>query len=116
MIKPNLDYAPEPLFTVKDVAKLLQISEKTVYKQQNKLGGFYPAGLKLLRFNRETIYGHMEGQKQEGLVLQVRVPGQTVWQPRLCNQKGSSSSQRRSAKRNDPAADRNRHGIFPSDQ
>jgi len=38
------------LLTPKDVAELLQISEKTVYKHRRKFCGFNPAGLGVLRF------------------------------------------------------------------
>jgi hypothetical protein len=36
--------------TPEDVANVLKISVKTVYAQSKKLGGFFPAGIKVLRF------------------------------------------------------------------
>ena len=53
---------PEKLLTPAEVAELLQIAEKTVYKHSRALCGFKPAGLGFLRFRREIIYDIMEGQ------------------------------------------------------
>ncbi len=50
------------LLTPSDVAELLQISVRTVYDHARRLGGFYPAGIKVLRFRPEVIYGSVEGQ------------------------------------------------------
>jgi len=60
---------PPRLLTPADVAELLQISEKTVYKNQRRLCGFYPAGIKVLRFREDVIYGIMEG-RSPGAVMQ----------------------------------------------
>ena len=49
------------LLTPPEVAQLLQISIRTVYAQARRLGGFYPAGIRALRFRREAIYAFMEG-------------------------------------------------------
>jgi Helix-turn-helix domain len=46
-----------PLLTVSDVAKFLQISERTVYDRARELGGFFPVGIRVLRFKPEIIYG-----------------------------------------------------------
>jgi hypothetical protein len=35
----------------------------TIYAKTPSLGGFYPAGIKALRFRREIIYAMMEGPK-----------------------------------------------------
>ena len=43
------------LLTPSDIAEMLQISEKTVYKHKQKFCGFYPAGLKVLRFSKEVV-------------------------------------------------------------
>lgn len=48
------------LLTPKDVAKLLQISEKTVYKHQRRLCDFHPVGIKCLRFRAKDIYDIMK--------------------------------------------------------
>ena len=53
------------LLSVKDVAELLNMSSRTVYDHMRELGGFYPAGIRLLRFHPEVIYGVMEGQDKE---------------------------------------------------
>lgn len=51
---------PQALLTPADVAELLQIDVKTVYKHQRRLCGFHPAGIRCLRFRREVIYDIME--------------------------------------------------------
>jgi hypothetical protein len=53
------------LLTPKQVAELLQISIRTVYDNADRLGGFYPAGIRVLRFKPEIIHNIMEGP--EGL-------------------------------------------------
>ncbi|HCY85370.1 MAG TPA: hypothetical protein DHV36_09580 [Desulfobacteraceae bacterium] len=55
---------PHNLLTPEDVADLLQVSVKTVYKHKRRLCGFHPAGLRCLRFRRESIYDIMEGRGQ----------------------------------------------------
>jgi hypothetical protein len=57
-------YMPEPLYTPDQVAALLQISVRTVYAEKHRFGGFYPAGLKVLRFPPEVINGIISGQGQ----------------------------------------------------
>lgn len=57
------------LLTVNDVANHLQISPRTVYDNAQKLGGFYPHGLRVLRFKPEVIYGNMERQGGQGMTL-----------------------------------------------
>jgi len=51
----------EPLLTPKQVAELLSLSVRTVYDHSIRLGGFYPAGIKALRFRRDVIEAIMEG-------------------------------------------------------
>ncbi len=51
----------QPLLTPEEVANLLQISIKTVYENALRLGGFYPAGIRKLRFRYEFIQKIMEG-------------------------------------------------------
>ena len=63
------------LLTVKEVAALLNVDEGTVYAHKDDLGGFYPAGIRVLRFNPEVIYGYMAGQGQRALAVSVRIPG-----------------------------------------
>lgn len=52
------------LLTPSDVAELLQISVRTVYDHSDRLGGFYPLGIRRLRFRPEGIYEHLEGQEK----------------------------------------------------
>jgi len=99
------------LLTPSDVADLLQISEKTVYKHKNKFGGFYPAGLRILRFKQEVVHGIMEGQNSPALVLQVPVPGQELYGQGIQGQEGGRGSKGCEKKRS-KNPDKNRHGIF----
>lgn len=69
----------EPLLTPEQVAALLQISVKTVKKAKvrERLGGFYPVGLRALRFRPEVIRGVLAGERQ-GVEVQVRARGQAL--------------------------------------
>ena len=85
---------PAKLLTVSDVANLLQISERTVYDNAQKLGGFYPANIRVLRFpSMEDFLGDLERQKNQGMDLQVQISGQVLRRsgiantPRSCNRK-----------------------------
>jgi len=110
-----LTFALKKLLTPNDVAELLQVSAKTVYKHKNSFGGFYPAGLKRLRFKEDIIYGILQGPKTEGLDIQVSVSGQELRGPGFYNQKRSNVSQGRPEKRiKGSTARSNRHGIFGS--
>ena len=51
----------EPLLMPKQVAELLYLSVRTVYDHSIRLGRFYPAGIKALRFRRHVIEAIMEG-------------------------------------------------------
>jgi predicted site-specific integrase-resolvase len=66
------------LLTPAEVADLLQISVKTVYKNKRKLCGFYPAGIKVLRFREDVIYGIMEGKPPGALAKRTSVSGQRL--------------------------------------
>lgn len=44
------------LLSVKDVAELLNMSPRMVYEHKRELGGFYPAGIRILRFHPEANY------------------------------------------------------------
>ncbi|HCY83945.1 MAG TPA: hypothetical protein DHV36_02290 [Desulfobacteraceae bacterium] len=103
---------PHRLMTPAEVAELLQISEKTVYKHRSKLCGFKPAGLGVLRFRQEVIYGIMEGQDPQRLVLQFPVSDPNVCRPGLQNQSRGQDRQRRKKKAGQRPKDRNRHGLF----
>src|SRR4030042_959697 len=78
---------PIPLLTLADVAHLLHLSPKTVYKHKRRLGGFYPAGIGALRFSPEVIHGVLAGQRQ-GLAVQVREGGQDPHGSMVCLQGG----------------------------
>lgn len=100
------------LLTPSDVAELLQISEKTVYKHREKLGGFNPAGLGVLRFREEIIYGIMEGQSPERLVLQFPVSDQNLCGERVQDKSRGQRNQGRQTERGKITKIRDRHGIF----
>jgi len=102
-----------PLLTVKDVAKLLQISPRTVYDNARSLGGFYPAGLRVLRFSAEVIGGHISGPDPQGMGLQVRISEESIRRPRLRNAPGSDNCARNAPERSQirAAADQGRHGL-----
>ena len=63
-----------PLLTPTDVASLLQISVRTVYEHAGRLGGFYPLGIRRLRFRPEGINEYLERQKEGVLAVRVPVP------------------------------------------
>ena len=105
---------PKQLLTPSEVAELLQISEKTVYKHSDKLCGFKPAGLGILRFRKEIIYGIMEGQDPKTLVLQFPVSKRDIRSERVQDQKRSSVSKRRKKKSTEKSTEANRHGLCGS--
>ena len=78
-----------PLLTPENVADLLQIDAKTVYKHSRRLGGFYPAGIKVLRFKQETINDIMEGGQR--VAVQFQAPKKPVLVKNLLQQNGSCS-------------------------
>lgn len=99
-----------PLLTPQNVADLLQIPIGTVYKRKNTLGGFYPAGLKVLRFNPGVIYAIMEGR--QNVALSVSVSRETPQQTGIRNQgrgKGGNGDSQARIKKSSPAD--NRHGF-----
>ena len=75
------------LLTVNDVAKLLNVSVRTVYEHAERLGGFYPLGIRRLRFQQERIYEHLEGQAKGVLALQLPVHGEGIYGERVRDQK-----------------------------
>lgn len=87
----------EKLLNPQDVASLLNISLQTVYDNQKRLGGFFPAGIRVLRFREEVIRGYMEGQNNRDVQIQVRVPRQAIRRRRVQDQSGSPNSAGRSA-------------------
>ena len=75
------------LLTPNEVAQLLQLSMRTVYAQSHRLGGFYPAGIRALRFRREDIYAIMEGPQERTLEVPVSTPGPASRQIRVQDKK-----------------------------
>ena len=73
------------LLTPQEVARLLKLSVRTIYANRQRLGGFYPAGIRALRFRREDIYAFMEGPQRK---LEVPIPtfGPALQQDRVQNQ------------------------------
>ena len=43
------------ILTLPQVATLLQVSERTVKRHWKRLGGFHPAGIRVLRFRLEDV-------------------------------------------------------------
>jgi hypothetical protein len=102
------------LLSVKEVADLLNVSPRTVYDYSKVLGGFYPAGIKVLRFNQEVICGYMEGQIPKGLVLQIPTLGEGIWKSGVQISEGRGFKPRKT-KRGSQGKDQddaNRHGLF----
>lgn len=85
---------PQPLLKPDEVANLLKLSVRTVYDNKHRLGGFYPGGIKALRFRAGTIYGIMEGQKTQGLAIQLPVQGENLCRRGPQNQGGCKDSPR----------------------
>jgi hypothetical protein len=75
-----------PLLTTPEVARLLHLSERTVYAQRQRLGGFYPAGIRALRFRKEDIYAIMEGPQDRQLEVPVPISGPAPQQNWIQNQ------------------------------
>ncbi|MBW1987371.1 MAG: helix-turn-helix domain-containing protein [Deltaproteobacteria bacterium] len=74
----------EPLLTPQEVADLLKISIKTVYKRKHLLGAVYPAGIKALRFKPEAVNAVMEGRRC--MAVSISTPGETLQPPRIHDQ------------------------------
>ncbi len=47
----------DPLLTPRQVAELLQVSERSVRRHAARLGGFFPAGFRTLRFRLSCVEG-----------------------------------------------------------
>jgi hypothetical protein len=75
-----------PLLTTSEVARLLYLSEKTVYAQRQRLDGFYPAGIRALRFRKEDIYAIMEGPQERQLAASISTSGPAPQQDRIQNE------------------------------
>jgi len=60
-----MDDGISSLLTPKEVAELLKISLQTVYDNRKRLGGFCPAGIRVLRFRKGDIERIMEGPRNQ---------------------------------------------------
>jgi len=101
------------LLSVRDVAKLLNISTRTVYDHARELGGFYPCGIQVLRFNPEDLYDKLERSQTRPLALSVPIHGGELLREGIQN--GTRIKRRRSraqktTERESEAADR--YGLF----
>lgn len=61
------------LLTPKEVAALLNISVRTVYDHFRELGGFYPAGICVLRFDPDELHDILDQSKTRIKAISVRV-------------------------------------------
>lgn len=101
------------LLTPQKVADILALPIRTVYANKEKLGGFYPAGIKCLRFHPDIINEHLERQKKKGLALLVSVPGEDLRGRRPQDKGRDSGSQGRAEKKGQGGnPGRDRHGLF----
>jgi hypothetical protein len=102
------------LMTPKEVAQCLKISVRTVYDNQNRLGGIYPAGIKVLRFRKDFIDGVVEGQETQGLEVQLSVSGKKLRGWRSSYESGSQKGKGRSKGRDQKKyahTNPERHGL-----
>ena len=72
----------EDLLKVKQVAKKLNISPRTVYKRQKELGGFKPVG-GCLRFDPEVIDGIVLGPRAETLAIPIQTQRDKIYRQRI---------------------------------
>jgi hypothetical protein len=77
--------------TSEEVESLWQPFLRTISANVRRLGGFYPAGIRALRFRREDIYAIMEGPQERTLELPVSTPGPALRQIRVPGQENGSS-------------------------
>jgi len=91
--------SPTTLLTAEDVAEILRVGIRTVYKHSKKMGGFYPFGMKCLRFNKVVFYECLERQSKE--LLSVWVPLQQTKdnRVRIQDKAGSECSRSRTKER-----------------
>jgi len=101
------------VYTPEQVAELMQVSTSVVYKHKDTLGGFYPAGIKVLRFNKGVINGILEGQDPQRLGIQVPISGPAVRGQGVQDQgRGQGRQGKPSKNGKGRTSDRNRHNLF----
>jgi hypothetical protein len=83
----------DALLTPDEVADLLKISVRTVYKNAERLGGCYPAGIKVLRFRKEGVYGIMARPDNGKVEVFLPKPGQDLRRGRIRNEGRSTVGQ-----------------------
>lgn len=71
----------DPLLTVNEVAELLRVDVRTIYDHQMKLGGFYPAGIRVFRFRRDVIEQIMQGPRSERFEALISAPKRVRGRP-----------------------------------
>jgi hypothetical protein len=88
-----------------------------LHKYRQRLGGFYPFGIRVLRFRREEIYAHLErGRKLE---IPVPVAGEKIFPAMIHNQgigQGGNGEAKGATHSCRGATDSDRHGLFRSGQ
>lgn len=87
-----------PLLTPNDVANLLQISIRTVYDRARDLGGFYPAGIGVLRFSPKVLNDLMERSSKGTLAISLSVPGRELLRQGLSDAPGVRRGRSRTPK------------------
>ncbi|MBF0259090.1 MAG: helix-turn-helix domain-containing protein [Desulfamplus sp.] len=102
----------EKLLTPDDVATLLQISKKSVYKHARDLGGFYLPGVKSLRFKQEVLHVSLERRIRE-MALPVRAGQNTVLREGIPDKEGCTGSGSSTKERGCQGAKKykSRHGL-----
>jgi hypothetical protein len=105
------------LLTKEQVADLLQVSVQTVYRNRCRLGGFYPAGLRVLRFREDDILACLE--RDQRMALSLPISGEEI-QPGLVQDQGRGQGRRRGEKgrtqKGGEGADPNRHNLLRGSQ
>lgn len=99
------------LLTVKEVALLLNLSVGTIYEHRFRLGGFYPAGIRVLRFKEDIIHGYMAGPDIREVQVQVSVPESGLRRRRIQDQEGRGNRLREKAEINRFSETAPRHGF-----
>gem|GEM_PF-3343057 len=101
----------DKLLSVKEVAEILNLSPRTIYDNARRLGGFYPAGIRVLRFNPEVIRGIMEGKGR--MEVQVSIPGEKISRRNLSDPCGGAGGSGRKEKKRAclPPTDPDRHNL-----
>jgi hypothetical protein len=74
---------------------MLQLNVRTIYENAKRLGGFYPAGIRVLRFKEGVIRGIMEGPGNRVMEVPVSASGEALRRRRIQHQGGSADGQGR---------------------